>query len=159
MVRYIFIFRGSGSGFQGGGSEIFIVEVTRGCPPRFACPFLPRPHLPAAGKSRPGWARGKGAQEQTAAMQDSQTFGLPPQDCTVGIALCGYATNEADRDASMLSCSSRNAQAHNVYTLTRTHTYTHMHRRTHTRAHIRIHIHSSYSTQAARKASTRMQRH
>jgi hypothetical protein len=62
-------------------------------------------------------------------------LGLPSQDCTVGTALAlrGYATNEVDRDASML-------QAHNVHT----HAHTHTHTRAHT--HAQVHIHTQAHT-------------
>jgi len=53
VAKYIFIARGSGSGFKGGGSKETLIKVTSGedAPPRSACPFPPRPRLPAAGKS------------------------------------------------------------------------------------------------------------
>ena len=70
-------------------------------------------------------------------------LGLPSQDCTVGtaFAFCGYATNEVDRNASML-------QAHNVdthaHTQSHTHTHIHTHAQAHTltQAHTRTHIHT-----------------
>ena len=83
-------------------------------------------------------------------------LGLTPQNCTVGTALafCGYATNEVDRDAQAhtLSLAPLHTRALSLsLSLSHTHTHTHTHARTHTCTR------SSYSTQAARKASTRMQ--
>ena len=100
-------------------------------------------------------------------------------DCSVGTAFCGYATNEVDRDASMLQTHNVHihAQAHDVHTHAHTHSHTHIHTHahahtltqahtrtrththtyTHTYTHTDTHTHSSYSTQAARKASTSMQ--
>ena len=92
-------------------------------------PPAPFPLDPARLQQERTGLRGKRAQEQEAAMQNSQTLVCPPGlycwHC-IGTAFCVYATNEVDRDASMLmqqQCS-RNAQAN-------AHTYTHMHRRTH----------------------------
>jgi len=75
-----------------------------------------------------------------------KNLGWPPQECTVGTAsvFCGYATNEVDRDASMLSCSSRNAQEHNAHTHTHTHTHSHTHAHTHT--HTGAHTHTGTHT-------------
>ena len=114
--------------------------------------------------------RQRSARTRTRSHAGLANLGLPPQGCTVGTALafCGYATNEADRDASML-------QAHNVHTHAHTHSHIHTHAHTYTHAHTctgahtytgahthtytltHTYTHSSYSTQAARKASTRMQ--
>ena len=124
------------------------------------------------------WQRS--ARTRTRSHAKLANLGLTPPDCTVGtvLAFCGYATNEVDRDASMLQAHVHtHVQAHNVHThaptlthahahtLTQSHRHTcaHTHTRTHnlslaplhTRTHARTH--TSYSTQAARKASTRMQ--
>jgi hypothetical protein len=144
--------------------------------PCSACPFPPRPCSPAAGKSGLGWARGKGAQEQEAATQNLQTLVCPHR--IVQLALHWHSV-------VMKLIKLTGMQAHNVHTHMRT-TCTHMHRRTHlhtrtdthahahthtythehtslsstlahTRAHTHTCTHSSYSTQAARKAGTRMQ--
>jgi len=45
------------------------------------------------------------------------------------------------QECKLLSCSSRNAQAHNVHTYTGAHTGAHMHRHTCTGAHTRAHTH------------------
>jgi len=89
-------------------------------------------------------------------MQNSQTLVYPHKDCTVGTALafCGYATNEVDRDASTLSCSSRNAQAHNVHTDTHIHAHTYIH--THTHTHMRTHVHTHTHTHKHTHTKTHM---
>ena len=81
-------------------------------------------------------------------MQNPQTLVCPHR---IGTAVYGYVTNEADKDASMLSCSSRYAQAHNVHThvhtLTNTRTHKHTHTRTHN-THTRTHVHTHGRTHA-----------
>jgi len=103
-------------------------------------------------------------------MQKSQTLVCPHR--VVQLALHWHSVdmqlNEVDRNASML-------QAHNVHTHAHTHSHIHTHAHTYTHAHTctgahtytgahthtytltHTYTHSSYSTQAARKASTRMQ--
>ena len=78
--------------------------------------------------------RQRSARTRTRSHAGLANLGLPPQGCTVGTALafCGYATNEADRDASML-------QAHNVHAHAHTHSHTHMHTHTHTHTHAQTH--------------------
>ena len=77
-------------------------------------------------------------------------LGLPPQDCTVCTAFCEYATNEVDRDASMLM----QQKCTDTYMHRRTHTYrsthaqTNMHRHTHAQAHTRTHMHTHTHTHA-----------
>ena len=87
-------------------------------------------------------------------------LGLPPQDCTVGTALafCGYASNEVDRDASILSCSGRKTtcsytRTHmhiHTHTCTSAHTHTgaHTHRQMHMRTRVHAHIHTHTHTRA-----------
>ena len=68
-------------------------------------------------------------------------------DCSVGTAFCGYATNEVDRDASMLSCRSNAAEMHRrAHTRARTQTHTctgtHTQARARTQTHAQVHIHT-----------------
>jgi hypothetical protein len=81
--------------------------------------------------------RQRSARTRTRSHAEVANLGLTPQDCTVGTALafCGCATNEVDRDASML-------QAHNVHTHAHTHSHIHTHTHTHTHAHTNAQAHT-----------------
>jgi len=120
--------------------------------PRSACTFPPRPRPPAAGKSGPGWARGKWAQEQgLAAMQNSQTLVWPHR--IVQLALHWHSVvMQLMKLTGMQQQKCAGAQrAHTcAHTLTHTYTRTHTctgahstqaHTRTDTHAHARTHKH------------------
>jgi len=150
--------------------------------PHSSCTFPPRP-CPPAGKSRPGWARGKGAQEQgLAAMQNSQTLFWPHRivhwHSVVGNLI--KLTGMRRRTTCTHTCAHKLTHTHtriqtrrhtctgaHTHTHKRTHTHTHTHTlslvplhtraHTHTQTHTHTHTHTltSNSTSAAHKASTR----
>ena len=100
--------------------------------------------------------RQRSARTRTRSHAGLANLGLPPQGCTVGTALafCGYATNEVDRDASMLQTHNVHihAQAHDVHTHAHTHSHTHIH--THAHAHTLTQAHTRTDTHAHACAHT-----
>ena len=116
-------------------------------PPRSACTFPFRPHPPAAGKSGPGWARGKGAQEQgLAAMQNSQTFFWPHR--IVQLALHWHSL-------IMQLIRLTGMRRRTTYTHKLTHIYTHAH--THAQAHALTQARTRTDTHAHARAHTHTQ--
>ena len=146
---YIY-FSGERFRFSGGGVLRYSLFKVRSdgedAPPGAA--FPPRPSPPAAGKSRPGWARGKGAQEQEAAMQASKPC---PQDCKVGIALALHSVQqvklrqECKRAAALMhrrtTCTHSRAHTH---TCTGANIQAHTRTDTHAQAHTRAHAHKTF---------------
>ena len=119
-------------------------------------PPAPFPPDPAClQQARADWAEQEAKERKNKDSQPCRTRKpwFTPHSCTVctALAFCGYATNKVDRDASMLSCSSRNAQAHNMHT----HVHTHIHTQTHTCAG--THTHKGTHTQAHRRTDTHAQ--
>ena len=78
-------------------------------------------------------------------MQNLQTLVCPHRIVQL-VAFCNYATNEVDRNASMLQAHNMHihAQAHDVRIHAHTHlqTHTHTHADTHTHTHTQKHTHS-----------------
>ena len=161
--------------FLGGAVQVFrgavakkqlLFEVKSGedASPLLCLPLPPQTPLAC---SRQDWT-GLSERQRSARTRSSHAglranLGLPPQDCTVGIAFCDYATNKVDKDALMLSCSIRNAQAHkHTHSHTQylaplfTHTCTHTkHTNIHTRAHTHTHTHTHAQAPRAPKSRLR----
>ena len=128
MVQYIIISRGGGS-----GQNIY--------PPDPACSKQERTSLSQSERE----AKERENKRQSW-LQDLQTL-VCPQDCIVGNALALHSViMQQMKLTGMQACSHAAAMQQKC-----TGAHTHTHTQTHT------HARSSYSTQAVRKASTRMQ--
>jgi hypothetical protein len=150
-----------------------LFEVTSGedAPPHYRLPLPPQTPPACSRQERTRLSDRQRSARIRGSNAELANLGLSPQDCTVGTALafCVNATNEVDRDASMLSCSSRRTTC--THTRARTHTltciHTHVHRRTHshrrthaqTHAHTRAHTHTHTLSLSNTLAYTRTHTH
>ena len=152
----IYVFLEGAAQVSDGSEKYVLFQVTTGedAPSRLPLP----PHTPSAcsRQERTGLSERQRSARTRGSHAELANLGLPSQDCTVGTALafCGYATNEVDRDASMLQTHNVHihAQAHDVHTHAHTHSHTHIH--THAHAHTLTQAHTRTDTHAHACAHT-----